>query len=168
MVAAHGKYLGDDIFLANVLLGNVFDGDASRTGQFGIAVAHAITKRFGKSRIVEDPDLPRRKRPHHPLGIAGPGQRAGDDDPVVAGAPQRGARGNAPSVSRCRNLPSRSPPLVRLYYPLWFRLGRLRATPRLLRVTAHCIGTRSRVRSSAVSRRRDGGKASWALSRARP
>ena len=85
MVAAHGKYLGDDVFLANVLLGNVFDGDASRTGQFGSAVAHAITKRFGKSRIVEDPDLPRRKKPHHPLGIAGPGQRAGDDDPVVAG-----------------------------------------------------------------------------------
>jgi hypothetical protein len=26
MVAAHGKYLGDDVFLANVLLGNVFDG----------------------------------------------------------------------------------------------------------------------------------------------
>jgi hypothetical protein len=25
------------------------------------SVAHAITKRFGKSRIVEDPDLPRRK-----------------------------------------------------------------------------------------------------------
>jgi hypothetical protein len=44
-----------------VLLGNVFDGDASRTGQFGSAVAHTITKRFGKSRIVEDPDLPRRK-----------------------------------------------------------------------------------------------------------
>src|SRR5689334_3353524 len=32
MVAAHGKYLGDDVFLADVLLGNVFDGDASRTG----------------------------------------------------------------------------------------------------------------------------------------
>jgi len=29
MVAAHGKYLGDDVFLANVLLGSVFDGDAS-------------------------------------------------------------------------------------------------------------------------------------------
>ena len=59
MVAAHGKYVGDDVFLANVLLDNVFDGDASRTGQFG----SAITKRFGKSRIVEDPDLPRRKKP---------------------------------------------------------------------------------------------------------
>ena len=70
MVAAHGKDLGDDVLLANVLLGNVFDGDASRTGQFGSTVAHAITERFGKSRIVEDPDLPRRKKPHHPLRIA--------------------------------------------------------------------------------------------------
>ena len=85
MVAAHGKYLGDDVFLANVLLGNVFDGDAGRTGQFGSAVAHAITKRFGKSRIVEDPDLPRKKKTRHSLRVAGPGQRAGDDDPVVAG-----------------------------------------------------------------------------------
>ena len=62
-----------------LLLGNVFDGDASRTGQFASAVAHAITKQFGKSRIVEDPDLPRRKKPHHPLRIAGPGQRAGEE-----------------------------------------------------------------------------------------
>src|SRR6202007_2614546 len=85
MVPAYGKYLGDDVFLANLLLGNVFYADASRTGQFGSAVAHAITKRCGKSRIVEDPDLPRRKKPHHTLRIAGPGQRAGDDDPVVAG-----------------------------------------------------------------------------------
>ena len=67
MVAAHGKDLGDDVFLANVLLGKVFDGDASRTGQFGSAVAHANTKRFGKSRIVEDPDLPRRKKPIIPF-----------------------------------------------------------------------------------------------------
>ena len=57
MVAAHGKDLGDDVFLANVVLGDVFDGDASRTGQFGSAVADAIPKRFGKSWIVEDPDL---------------------------------------------------------------------------------------------------------------
>jgi hypothetical protein len=67
MVAAHGEDLGDDVFLANVLLGKVFDGDASRTGHFGSAVAHANTKRFGKSRIVEDPDLPRRKKPIIPF-----------------------------------------------------------------------------------------------------
>src|SRR5258707_4714034 len=56
-----------------------------RTLPLGSAVAHAITKRFGKSRIVEDPHLPHRKKPRHSLRIAGPGQRAGDDDPVVAG-----------------------------------------------------------------------------------
>ena len=110
MVAAHGKYLGDDVFLANVLLGNVFDGDASRTGQFGSTVAHAITKRFGKSRIVEDPDLPRRKKPHHPLRIAGPGQRAGDDDPVVAGEHP----GEAPAVTLCQKLPQ-APLPVRVF-----------------------------------------------------
>ena len=70
IVATDGKYLGDDVLLPDMALGNMFDGDASRTGQFGSTVAHAITERFGKSRIVEDPDLPRRKKPHHPLRIA--------------------------------------------------------------------------------------------------
>src|SRR5580700_130628 len=142
MVAAHGKYLGDDVFLANVLLGNVFDGDASRTGQFGSAVAHAITKRFGKSRIVEDPDLPRRKNPHHPFRIAGPGQRAGDDDPVVAGEHP----GEALAVTLRQQLPQPPlplPALLRLYYPVWFRLRRLRKTPTgagSLNKAVHVIG----------------------------
>jgi len=85
MVAADREHLGNDLFLADVVLGNVFDGNAGSTGQRGSAVADAITKRFGKSRIVEDPDLPRIQKPRHSLRIAGPGQRAGDDDPVVAG-----------------------------------------------------------------------------------
>jgi len=105
MVAAYGKYLGDDVFLANVLLGNVFDGDASRTGQFGSAVAHAITKRFGKSRIVEDPDLPRRKETPSSPSHSRPGQRAGDDDPVVAGEHP----GEALAVTLRQQLPQ--PPL---------------------------------------------------------
>src|SRR5690242_9225515 len=45
----------------------------------------AIAKRFGKSRIVEDPDLPGRKKSSHSLRVTGSRQRAGDDDPVVAG-----------------------------------------------------------------------------------
>jgi hypothetical protein len=49
------------------------------------SVARSIPKRFGKSRIVEDPDLSRRKKSRHCLRIAGARQRAGDDDPVVAG-----------------------------------------------------------------------------------
>jgi len=85
MVAADGEHLGDDVLLAEMVLGNVFDGNAGSLSQCGSAVAHAITKRFGKSPIVEDADLPRRKKPRHSLRIAGPRQRAGDDDPVVAG-----------------------------------------------------------------------------------
>src|SRR5258707_12662512 len=42
-------------------------------------------KWFGKSRIVEDPDLPRRKISHHSLRVTGSRQRAGDDHPVIAG-----------------------------------------------------------------------------------
>jgi len=85
MVAAPGDHLGDEVLLADVVLGNVFNGDARRTGQFGGAVAHAITQRFGKSRIVEDSDLPRREKGRHPLCVTGPWQGAGDDNPVVTG-----------------------------------------------------------------------------------
>jgi hypothetical protein len=51
-----------------VALGNVFDGNASGTRQLGgaLALAHAIAKRFGKSRIVEDPDLPQKEIPSFP------------------------------------------------------------------------------------------------------
>ena len=61
MVAAHRKHLGDDVLLADMALANMLDGDASGTGQLGGPLADAITKRFGKSRIVKDPDLPRRE-----------------------------------------------------------------------------------------------------------
>src|SRR5499427_3820293 len=43
-----------------------------------------VTKRLGKSRIVEDADLPRRQECRHPFCITHSGQRTGDDDPVVA------------------------------------------------------------------------------------
>ena len=104
-VATDDKHPGDDVLLADVVLGNVFDGNASGTRQLGGALVHSIAKRFGKSRIVEDPDLPRRKKPHHPLRIASPGQRAGDDDPVVAGEHP----GEALAVTLRQQLPQ--PPL---------------------------------------------------------
>ena len=85
MVATDGKDLADDVLLADMALGNMFDGHASSTGQFGSPVADAIAERFSKSRIVEDADLPRRQKCRHSLRIAGPWQRAGHDDPVVAG-----------------------------------------------------------------------------------
>jgi hypothetical protein len=74
----------------------VFDDNASSTRQLGGAVAHSIPKRFGKSRIVEDPDLSRRKKSRYSLRIAGARQRAGDDDPVVAGEHP----GEAPAAPR--------------------------------------------------------------------
>ena len=72
-VATDGKHRGDDVLLADVVLGNVFDGDASGTRQLGGALAHSIAKWFGKSRIVEDPDLPRRKKSRHSLRVTGSG-----------------------------------------------------------------------------------------------
>src|SRR3954471_13360855 len=54
-VTTDDKHLGDDVLLADVVLGNVFDGNASGTRQLGGALAHSIAQWFGKSRIVEDP-----------------------------------------------------------------------------------------------------------------
>src|SRR6266446_6298523 len=107
MVAADGKHLGDDVLLADVVLDNVFDGNASSSRQLGGAVAHAIPKRFGKSRIVQDPDLSRRQKTRHSLRIAGPRQGAGDDDPVVAGEHP----GKAPAVTLSQPLPQAPLPL---------------------------------------------------------
>jgi hypothetical protein len=85
IVAAAGEHLGDDALLADVALGNVLDGHAGGTGQLGGADAHPIPQRFGKSRIVEDPDLPGREKCRHSLRIAGSRQCAGDDDPIITG-----------------------------------------------------------------------------------
>ena len=85
MVAAAGDDSGDDVLLAGVALGKVLDGHTRGKGQLGGAVAHPGPQRFGKSRIVEDPDLPGREKCRHSLRIAGSRQCAGDDDPVVAG-----------------------------------------------------------------------------------
>src|ERR1700680_2677620 len=105
-VATDDKHPGDDVLLADVVLGNVFDGNASGTRQLGGALAHSIAKRFGKSRIVEDPDLPRRKKSRHSLRVTGSRQRAGDDDPVIAGEHP----GEALTVNLRQRLPQ--PPLL--------------------------------------------------------
>src|SRR5262249_27504156 len=85
MVAALREHLGNHLLLADVAVGNVLNGNAGSRSQLGGALAHTVTKRLGKSRIVEDADLPRRKKCRHPFRIARPGQGPGDDDPVVAG-----------------------------------------------------------------------------------
>jgi len=77
-----------------------------------------ITKRFGKSRIIKDLDLPRRKKPRHSPRIAGPRQRAGDDNPVVAGE----YPGEALAVTLRQALPQPPLPLLhvsRLYLILF-------------------------------------------------
>jgi len=84
MVAALGQHLGNHLLLADVAVGNVFDRDAGSRSQFSGALAHTVTKRLGKSRIVEDADVVRRQKCRHSLRIACPGQGAGDDDPVAA------------------------------------------------------------------------------------
>jgi hypothetical protein len=65
-VATDDKHRGDDVLLAVVVLGNVFDGNASGTRQLGGPLAHSIAKWFGKSRIVEDPDLAQKGIPSFP------------------------------------------------------------------------------------------------------
>src|SRR5262249_50468117 len=145
IVATHGKNLGDEVLLADMALGNMFDGHASSTGQFASPVADAIAERFSKSRIVEDADLPRRQKCRHSLRITGPWQRAGDDDAVVAGEHP----GEALTVTIRQQLPQASlrlPRLLRLSYPVWFRLGRLRNC-------SFCLGGSSvkhRIRETAL------------------
>ena len=73
MVAACGQHLGNHVLLADVAVGNVLDGNAGSRSQLGGALAHTVTKRLGKSRIVEDTDLPSRKKCRHSLRIARPG-----------------------------------------------------------------------------------------------
>src|SRR6266403_39942 len=117
--------LVDDVLLAVGALGAVLDGNARGTGHLGGAFAHPITKRFGNSRIIKNLDLPRRKKPRHSPRIAGPRQRAGDDNPVVAGE----YPGEALAVTLRQALPQPPLPLSRLpplSYPVWFRLCRLR------------------------------------------
>ncbi len=81
-------------------------GGSATSGSLIGALAHSIAKRFGKSRIVEDPDLPGRKKSRHRLRLTGSRQRAGDDDPVIAGEHP----GEALAVTLRQRLPQ--PPLL--------------------------------------------------------
>jgi hypothetical protein len=101
MVATDDKHPGDDVLLADVVLENVFDGNASGTRQLGGALAHSIAKRFGKSRIVEDPDLPRRKKSRHSLRVTGVG--LGDDlrRHLKGQRPAGDAQGQGLDLGRC-------------------------------------------------------------------
>jgi hypothetical protein len=59
MVAAHGKYLGDDVRMCFLAMSSM----VTPAAQANSAARSRTRSRSGsvKSRIVEDPDLPRRK-----------------------------------------------------------------------------------------------------------
>ena len=58
MVAALREHLGNHLLLADVAVGNMLDGVAGSCSQLAGTPAHTVTKRLGKSRIVEDADVP--------------------------------------------------------------------------------------------------------------
>lgn len=58
---------GGDLFLADLVVGNLFDRNASGTRQ----LSGALAKGFGKSPVVKVPDVTRRQKSRHPPGIAG-------------------------------------------------------------------------------------------------
>ena len=67
VVAARGQHRGNYLLLADVTAGKVFDGNAGGRSQLGGALTQTVTKRLGKSRILEDADLPRRQECRHPF-----------------------------------------------------------------------------------------------------
>lgn len=108
MVAAPREHLGNHLLLTEVAVGNMLDGNAGSCGQLGGALAHTVTKRLGKARIIEDADLPRRQECRHPFCITHPGQRTADDDPVVAR--QHPGEALAVTLAQQRPQPSLPPP----------------------------------------------------------
>jgi len=65
MGAAHRKHLGDDVLLADVALGDVLDGNPAAPANSAARSRTRSRSGFGKSRIIKDLDLPRRKKPRH-------------------------------------------------------------------------------------------------------
>jgi hypothetical protein len=83
-VASCGQHLGHHVFLADVGLGNVLDRGAVLGGQRLRVGSDALAQRQRELRVVEDADAARMQKARHALGKACPGQRAGDDEAVVA------------------------------------------------------------------------------------
>ncbi|MBI3156021.1 MAG: hypothetical protein HYZ20_11480 [Burkholderiales bacterium] len=81
---ARGQHARHQILLAHVALVDVLDGHPVGLRDFLRTLSHAIAQRLGKARVVEDADASRIQKARHPAGVARTGQRAGDDDPVVA------------------------------------------------------------------------------------
>ena len=72
MIAPPGQHFGNHVLLADVAIGNVLDGKAGSSRQLSGALAHAVTKRLGKSRIVENARAERMpSSPSHSMRPAG-------------------------------------------------------------------------------------------------
>ena len=75
--------LGRNILLANMRLVEMFYGYSRLGGQQCRSLAHSITQRLGKCRVVEDADAIGIEIPGHPRRVAYHRQCAGDDHTVV-------------------------------------------------------------------------------------
>ena len=83
-IAPARQHLRHHVLLADVGLVEVLDLDPGRGTNLLGAGADAISKRFGKTRIVKDPDSPGIQKARHPLRVTRPRQRPRDHNPVVA------------------------------------------------------------------------------------
>jgi hypothetical protein len=108
-IATHSKHPRHQIFLADVALVDVLDLDACGLADLLSALADALTQRLGKARVVEDADAAREQKAGHPSRVARPGQRAGDDDAVVAR--QHAMQVRRVAIRQCRGSHARSPHL---------------------------------------------------------
>ena len=84
-ISGHFSNLGDDLLLAHMGLGDVLDPHPVPHRQRLGCLADAIAQRLAEAGIVEDPDVPPLEKAGHPASMTDLRQRAGDDDPVIAG-----------------------------------------------------------------------------------
>jgi hypothetical protein len=84
MLTAPLKHLRHHRFLADMLVADVLDRDSRSRGQRRRLLAHLVTQRFGKLRVIEDAHVIGVEKFRHPIGVANRGQRSGDHHPVVA------------------------------------------------------------------------------------
>ena len=77
---ASSRHPRNNIFRADMRLGDVLDGNARLSGQR----YRTVTQRLGKFRVVEDADALGIQISGHPGGIAHHRQRPGDHQSVVA------------------------------------------------------------------------------------
>ena len=127
VVATLPEHARNNIFLADMRLGDVLDGNARLSGQRYRTVTHAVTQRLGKFRVVEDADAFGIQISGHPGGIAHHRQRPGDHQSVVA----RQHPGDPVVVAIRQRLAHVAPgdnPQGRLHQTYWFRLRRLRVS----------------------------------------